>query len=100
MSSVTVVQFINGLFDAEHPLNSVVDYPSIENVSKKLRRLLSDMILVINGIHTYHLEAEIRYDANIAIRVFEYGFAEGLRTKEILEDGRKISVKFPSARVI
>ena len=86
---MAVVQFINGLFGTEHPLDSVVDYPNTENVSRKLKRLLSDMVVIINGLHVYHLEAEIRDDESIAIRVFEYGFAEGLRTKKILDGGEK-----------
>ena len=39
---MAVVQFINGLFEANHPLDSVVEYPNTENVSRKLRKLLSD----------------------------------------------------------
>ncbi|MDR3076337.1 MAG: hypothetical protein LBU26_03460, partial [Synergistaceae bacterium] len=99
LSNVAVINFINGLFGTDHPTDSTVDYPNTENVSKKLRRLMSDTIVIIGGVHVYHVEAEISYNADIALRVFEYGFAEGLRTKEASEDG-KISIKFPGARVI
>jgi hypothetical protein len=61
------------------------------------------MIIIINGAHAYHLEAEIGSDENIVIRMFEYGFAEGLRTKTVHnsdQSNRKISMKFPSARII
>ncbi|MDR1649111.1 MAG: hypothetical protein LBR71_02525, partial [Synergistaceae bacterium] len=85
LSGPAVVQFINGLFGTNHPLDSTVEYPNTENVSKKLRRIMSDMIVIINGAYTYHLEAEIKDDENIVVRVFEYGFAEGLRTKEVLD---------------
>lgn len=100
LSSAAVIHFINGLFETNHPLESTVEYPNTETVSNKLRRLLSDMIVIIGGTHAYHIEAEIRNNENIVIRVFEYGFAEGLRTKTTSEDGRKISVKFPNARII
>ena len=99
-SSVAVVQFINGLFGTEHSLDSIVDYPNTENVSDKLKRLLSDMVVVINGLYAYHLEAEIKDNENIALRVFEYGFAEGLRTKKILNSGEKIWLRFPNTRII
>jgi predicted transposase/invertase (TIGR01784 family) len=58
------------------------------------------MIVIVNGVHTYHLEAEIEDDENIVIRVFEYGFAEGLRTMTALDDGERITLKFPNARII
>jgi len=97
---MAVVQFINGLFEANHPLDSLVEYPNTENVSRKLRKLLSDMVIIINRVHAYHLEAEISDDENIVIRMFEYGLAEGLRTKTISDGGQKISVRFPNARII
>ncbi|MDR1621018.1 MAG: hypothetical protein LBS00_01445 [Synergistaceae bacterium] len=100
LSSVAVIQFINGLFDANHPLDSTVEYPSTETVSKKLRKLMSDTIVIIGGIHTYHIEGEIGDDANIALKVFEYGFAEGLRTKSAGEGDNVIEVCFPKARII
>jgi hypothetical protein len=100
LSSVAIIQFINGLFGANHPLDSAVEYPNTESVSKKLRRLLSDTIVIIGGVHVYHLEAEIGDDENIVVRVFEYGLAEGFRTKTVSEDGRTISIKFPNARII
>ena len=101
LSSPTIIQFINGLFGTDHPLDSMVEYPNNEYVSRKLRRLMSDIIVVVNGIYVYHLEAEASgYDENIVIRMFEYGFAEGLRTKELSDDGQKITLKFPNARII
>jgi hypothetical protein len=100
MSSVAIINFINGLFGTNHPLDSTVEYPNTESVSRKLRRLMSDTVVIIGGVHAYHIEAEIKNDENIVIRVFEYGFAEGLRTKTASEDGGKISIKFPDARII
>jgi hypothetical protein len=37
LSNVAVINFINGLFGTDHPLDSTVEYPNTENVSKKLR---------------------------------------------------------------
>jgi hypothetical protein len=81
-------------------LDSVVEYPNIESVSEKLRRLLPDTVVIINKINAYHLEAEIRDNEDIVLRAFEYGFAEALRTKTVSDDGQVISVKFPDARII
>ncbi|MDR1978701.1 MAG: hypothetical protein LBQ42_08205 [Synergistaceae bacterium] len=95
LSDVALVVFINGLFGAKHSLESRVERPKTESVSKKLRRLMSDTIIIVNGVHAYHIEGEIDDDENIAIRVFEYGFAEALRTKTGSDDGWTISLKFP-----
>jgi predicted transposase/invertase (TIGR01784 family) len=100
LSNVAIINFINVLFGTDHPLDSTVEYPNTENVSKKLRRLMSDTIVIIGGVHVYHVEAEIGDDENIVIRIFEYGFMEGLRTKTMSENGSKISIKFPNAKVI
>ena len=54
LSSQAVIQFINGLFGTDHPPDSTVEYPSTEQISRKLRRLMSDIIIVINGIYIYH----------------------------------------------
>jgi hypothetical protein len=59
LSNVAIVQFINGLFETNHSLDSTVEYPNTETVSRKLRKLLSDTVVIINGIHAYHLEGEI-----------------------------------------
>jgi hypothetical protein len=100
LSNAAVINFINGLFGTEHPLDSKVEYPNTEYVSKKLRRIVSDIVVVIGGVHVFHIEAEIGDDENIVIRVFEYGFMEGLRAKTVSKDGSVISMKFPSARII
>jgi len=100
LSNGAVIQFINGLFGTDHPLDSTVEYPNTEYVSRKLRRLMSDIVVVINGVNVYHLEAEIKDDESIVIRIFEYGFAQGLSTKTASEGGERITIKFPNARII
>ncbi|MDR1732182.1 MAG: hypothetical protein LBR61_08855 [Synergistaceae bacterium] len=99
LSRAATVQFINGLFGTSHPADSGVEYPNTESVSRNLRKRQSDMLVVIDG-RTYHLEAQIRDDENIALRVFEYGWREALRTKRASEDGWNFSLKFPRAKVI
>jgi hypothetical protein len=99
LSNAAVIQFINGLFGTNHPLDSTVEYPNTETVSRKLRKLMSDTIVIIGGFHTYHIEGEIDTDANIGLKVFEYGLAEGLRTKSA-EEENVITVRFPKARIL
>ena len=100
LSGPAVIQFINGLFGTNHPQDGTVEYPNTEYVSQKLRRLMSDIVVVINGVHVYHLEAEIKDDESIVIRMFEYDFAQALSTKTVSDGGEKITIKFPNARII
>jgi hypothetical protein len=100
LSGVAVVQFINGLFGKNHPLDSAVEYPNTETVSENLRKLMSDTIIIIGGVHVYHIESEIDSDdAEIVLRVFDYGYAEGLRTKEA-DEQRNLRIRFPEAKII
>jgi PHD/YefM family antitoxin component YafN of YafNO toxin-antitoxin module len=75
-----------------------VEYPGAEQVSPKLKHLLPDIILRINGDGIYHLEAQIQDDPEISRRMFEYGFQEGLRGKS--SDTGFITIRFPQALVI
>jgi hypothetical protein len=82
LSPGAVIRFINGLFGTSHPPESSVDYPNTET----------------GGRSTYHVEVQSTDDAEIAVRVFEYGFAQALRTKTV--DANVTTVQFPEARVI
>jgi predicted transposase/invertase (TIGR01784 family) len=97
LSPAAVVHFINGLFGTGYPPDSGVSYLETETVSRKLRRLHSDILLMIGG-HAYHVEAQTGDDAEMIIRVFEYAFAAGLRAKTV--SGNRITVNFPASRVI
>jgi hypothetical protein len=100
LSRVAIIQFINGLFGTNHPLESTVDYPNTETVSKKLRKLMSDTVVIIGGLHAYHLEGEIDDDANVVLKVFEYGFAEALRTQSMVEEDNVSTICFPKAKIL
>jgi hypothetical protein len=64
----------------------------------ELPHLYSDIMIIIGGAHVYHLEAQIGDDTEMVLRVFEYGFHEGQRTKSATGD--KITVSLPQARII
>ncbi|MDR1193395.1 MAG: hypothetical protein LBK98_04365 [Peptococcaceae bacterium] len=97
-SNQAIVHFVNGLFGTDYSPDSVVDYPLTEYISASLRRQMLDVLLLINKTDLYHIEAQIDDDENMAIRVFDYGYAVGLRHKQ--SEGDIIHVKFPNARVI
>ncbi len=65
LSNVAIIHFVNELFDTNHTLNSAVEYLNTENVSRKLKKLLSDTIIIINGLYVHSLELQIRDDENL-----------------------------------
>ncbi|GHV75086.1 hypothetical protein AGMMS49940_23880 [Spirochaetia bacterium] len=98
LSQGAIVQFINGLFNTDYPVDSRVDYPSTETITDDLTHVVSDMLILIGGEHLYHIEAQINNDENMALRVFNYGYLEGLKRKTV-EDAL-ITIPFPDARII
>jgi predicted transposase/invertase (TIGR01784 family) len=97
LSNRAIVSFINGLFDTKYPPDSPAEYLSTETVSKKLRSLMSDTRLRVNN-DTYIVEAQISFDGDMAIRVFEYGYYSGLWEKTF--EDTICTIKIPPARII
>jgi hypothetical protein len=97
LSNRAVVSFINGLFGTKYPPDSPVEYLSTETVSKKLRPLMSDTRLRVSK-DTYIIEAQIAFDGEMAIRLFEYGYYGGLWEKTFEDTIR--TIKIPPARII
>ena len=52
LSSVAVVNLINGLFDTDYPTDSTITYNWTEFEKEDLRKILADTILTINGCHS------------------------------------------------
>ncbi|MDR1740532.1 MAG: hypothetical protein LBR38_01605, partial [Synergistaceae bacterium] len=99
LSGRAVVCLINGLFGTRHPLDASVEYPNVETVSDGLRQRLSDMMIIVNKVHVYHIEGEVRYKVGIVLRIFEYGYASAINSKVVSGDGRVVELTFPDAIV-
>ncbi|MDR2444732.1 MAG: hypothetical protein LBD44_02180 [Spirochaetaceae bacterium] len=97
ISSRAMVRFINGLFDSNHPLDSEVKRLNTEYIDKALKKRLCDETVSV-GRTIYVIEEQTTDDANMAIRVFEYGYAQALHDKET--QGRVIELKFPRMIVL
>ena len=78
LSDKAVISLINGLFEKDFPLDSAVWYPNREFVLPGLEERLADVIVVIGGVHAFHLEAQMTKDEMIVLRAFEYSFQYGL----------------------
>jgi hypothetical protein len=98
LSNTAVVTFINSLFGERHPLTSKVDYLATEEVDNNLNKTISDKVIGIDGIH-YLIDIQRKNDNSMAIRIFEYTYADALNTKNIDDDG-VIFLEFPKATVI
>jgi hypothetical protein len=97
LSPKALIHFINRLFGSNHPLDSEVKHLNTEHIDKALNKRLSDEIVSIED-RIYEIEEQTTDDANMAIRVFEYGYAQALKSKEAKDD--VILLPFPRIIVI
>ena len=100
LSTKAGVNLFNGLFKLDYPLDSTIAYNWTEFEDDRLRRILADTILTINGTHSYHLEAQMEKDNSIVFRVFDYGFHHASRTRVMDAEQGKYVLRFPEPVVI
>ncbi|MDR0638209.1 MAG: hypothetical protein LBG27_04785 [Spirochaetaceae bacterium] len=81
LSAKAMICFINGLFGCDYPLNSEVKHLNAEQISPGLKKRQPDEVVSVAG-HTYIIEEQTADGTNMAIRVFEYGYAQAFREKE------------------
>ena len=105
LSAGAVINLINGLFGTNFPLGSNIVYNWTENVDNNLKKTIADTILTIHvgeEIYRFHIEAEIdcgsTNDISIVLRVFEYGYRDAFKHREVGKD--KITLKFPQPKII
>jgi len=98
LSSKSVVNLINGLFDTDYPSDSIIDYNWTEFEDDRLRKTLADTILTINGKYSYHMEAQMTEDESIVFRVFDYGYNHANRMRR--QSGDDYVLPFPEPVII
>ncbi|MDR2446294.1 MAG: hypothetical protein LBD58_03225 [Treponema sp.] len=99
-SPAALVRFINGLFDKNYPPDSEVTFATTESVNEqadRLEKIISDMVVTIAG-DAFLIEAQINDDESIALRVFQYGFAHAVQTKQTA--GSVTTLTMPAARIV
>jgi hypothetical protein len=99
LSKHAVIGFINSLFNANHPPDASITYLSTETVTNKLKHIISDIIIAINGIYSYLIEVQIKNDGEMALRVFEYAYFAAVKHKTV-DDTGAITIRLPQAKVI
>ena len=105
LSSPTVINFINGIFEEDYPLDSELTYNWTESVDDKLKKTIADTIITINRTDSFHIEAQMYKDDNsIMLRMFDYGYNHSKKRPEDIydDDGIRCGVKliFPKQIVI
>ena len=87
LSSPTVINFINGIFEEDYPLDSELTYNWTESVDDKLKKTIADTIITINRTDSFHIEAQMYKDDNsIMLRMFDYGYNHSKKRPEDIYD--------------
>ena len=98
LSSKSVINMINGLFNTNYTENSTITYNWTEFVDTEMRQTLADTILTINGRHSYHIEAQMERDEDIVFRVFDYGYHHAGNRRNSSEE--YYVLRFPEPKII
>ncbi|GHU08252.1 hypothetical protein FACS1894151_03840 [Spirochaetia bacterium] len=103
LSDKAVISFINGLFGANHPLDSPVTGLNNESIKlslwKTYKKSIKDIILKIGNEAIYHIETQIHSDAVMITRMFQYGFDIAQKNRKRIRSG-ELYLKFPAQIVI
>lgn len=98
LSSTAVINMINGLFHTDYPIDSTITYNWTEFEDDALRKVLADTIITINGIHSYHMEAQMTVNDSIIFRVFDYGYRHASLNHQQQENSCILT--FPEPQII
>jgi hypothetical protein len=98
MSNPVIVGMINGLFGTHYPLDSKVTFPNAELVNEKLAKIVPDMIICIDDVDRYLIEAEIAPDKPITLKIFREAFESAVQNRTESDD--VIELRLPDVRVI
>ena len=73
-------------------------YNGTEFEDGELRRTLADTILTVNGIYSYHMEAQMTEEEDIIFRVFAYGYSRADWNR--IQEGAGCVLHFPEPKII
>jgi hypothetical protein len=98
LSNVAVINFINGIFNKDFPADSKLTYNWTENIKNNLEKTIADTIITVDGKERFHVEAQINNDSTLSLRIFDYGYQDALKYKDVRID--RIILEFPQSKVI
>ncbi|MCL2206872.1 MAG: hypothetical protein FWB90_02115 [Fibromonadales bacterium] len=108
-SAPAVVHLINGIYKKNYPPDAVVEvrkpreYITENPESGALGETFTDMVVTLScgdRKDTYLMEAQIKDDMEMCLRVFNYSVSVALENKVVSEDGTRLQIDMPAPAVI
>jgi len=108
-SNPAIVHLINGIYKKDYPPDAIVEvrqpreYITENPESGALGEIFTDMVVTLssgNRKDTYLIEAQIKDDMEICLRVFNYSIQLALENKVVSDDGTHLQVDMPAPAVI
>ncbi|MCL2260824.1 MAG: hypothetical protein FWC15_05650 [Fibromonadales bacterium] len=108
-STAAIVHLINGIYKKNYPPDTIVEvrkpreYITEDPESGALGETFTDMVVTLsNGDckDTYLIEAQIKDDMEISLRIFNYSIQIAMENKVISEDGTHLQIDMPAPAVI
>jgi len=108
-SNSAIVHLINGIYKKNYPPDTAVEvrkpreYIAENPESGELGEIFTDMVVILcNGDQkdTYLIEAQIKDDMEICLRVFNYSIQIALESKVVSADGTHMHIEMPAPAVI
>jgi len=108
-SHPAVVHLVNSIYKKNYPLQTtLVTFEPTEFIKKhpqtgKLRKIVTDMVITLSGEDyrdTYLVEAQIKDDLGMLLRIFNYSTSIAIAGKTVSDDGSYLEIDMPSPAVL
>ncbi|MCL2282270.1 MAG: hypothetical protein FWC26_03020 [Fibromonadales bacterium] len=108
-SSQAVVHLINRLFRKKYPPGTVVEVREPKELTTEnpksgdLGEIFTDMVVILSSggrKDTYLIEAQIRDDSEIMLRIFNYSVQLAMKNKTVSEGGNRMLIDMPAPAVV
>ncbi|MCL2281859.1 MAG: hypothetical protein FWC26_00905 [Fibromonadales bacterium] len=108
-SHPAVVHLINSIHKKSYPLQTTsVKFEPTEHIKKilksgKLQKIVSDIVVTLSGQgfkDTYLIEAQIKDDAGMVLRIFNYSVQIAVAGKTISDDGSCMEIDMPAPTLL
>ncbi|MCL2281885.1 MAG: hypothetical protein FWC26_01035 [Fibromonadales bacterium] len=108
-SSQAVMHLINRLFRKKYPPDTIVEVREPKELTTEnpksgdLGEIFTDMVITLSSEDkkdTYLIEAQIKDDSEIMLRIFNYSVQLAMKGKTVSEDGNRMVIEMPSPAVV
>ena len=108
-SSQAVIHLINRLFRKKYPPDTIVEVREPKELTTEnpksgdLGEMFTDMVVILSHgdrKDTYLIEAQIKDDSEIMLRIFNYSVHIAMKGKTVSEDGSRMVIDMPAPAVI